>query len=223
MDWIEKSYNKSIVLKDHYKLHDIDVYIKDKFSKDLDFDYCLKKVANLVPIHLLSGVDIIYVGQFSFLNDRDINALYDNGAIYITNIQEDEQDIIDDIIHEISHSLEERFKDMIYGDGKLIKEFLGKRKKLYYLLKAENLNPPAGLQTEIAFKQEIDDYLYRVVGYQTMWNIINGLFLTPYSTTDIREYFALGFEHYAQGDYNSVKKMCPVLFTRLETIFDLEE
>ena len=222
MNWIDKSHKKSKILKDHYKLHDIDVYIKDKFSREIDFDFCLKRITQLIPSHLMSGIDIIYVGQFEFLKKRSLNALYDNGAIYITNVQEDEQDIIDGIIHEISHSLEEKYKDLIYSDGKLMKEFLGKRTRLYFLLKAENLNPPVEIQTNIAYEKSIDDYFYKTVGYQKMWNLINGLFLSPYSVTDIREYFALGFEHYAQGDSSTVKKTCPILYARLENLFDME-
>ena len=222
MNWIKESIKKSKTLKDHYKLHDIDVFIKDKFTTDLDFDFVLRQVASKIPSYLLSGIDIIYVGQFDFLNKREISALYDEGAIYITNVQEDEQDIIEDIIHEISHSLEERYSDFIYSDGKMMNEFLGKRKKLYFLLKAENQNPPIELQTKVQFDQNIDDYLYKQVGYKLLWTLVTGLFISPYSVTDLREYFAVGFEYYVQGDYTTVKQMCPTLFTRLEELFDLE-
>jgi len=222
MNWIKESIKKSKTLKDHYKLHDIDVFIKDKFTTNLDFDFCLKQVASKIPSYLLSGIDIIYVGQFDFLNKREISALYDKGAIYITNVQEDEQDIIEDIIHEISHSLEERYSDFIYSDGKMMREFLGKRKKLYFLLKSQGQNPPTELQTKIEFDQSIDDYLYKQVGYKLLWNLVTGLFISPYSVTDLREYFAVGFEYYVQGDYTTVKQMCPTLFTRLEELFDLE-
>ena len=222
MNWVKESIKKSKILKDHYKLHDIDVFIKDKFTTDLDFDFCLKQVASKIPSYLLSGIDIIYVGQFDFLNQREISALYDKGAIYITNVQEDEQDIIEDIIHEISHSLEERYSDFIYSDGKMMNEFLGKRKKLYFLLKAQEQNPPIELQTKIEFDKNIDDYLYKQVGYGLLWNLVIGLFISPYSVTDLREYFAVGFEYYVQGDYKTVKEMCPTLFSRLEELFDLE-
>ena len=222
MKWIKESIKKSKILKDHYKLHDIDVFIKDRFTNNLDFDFCLKQIAIKIPSYLLSGIDIIYVGQFDFLNKREISALYDEGAIYITNVQEDEQDIIEDIIHEISHSLEERYSDFIYSDGKMMNEFLGKRKKLYFLLKAQNQNPPIELQTTIKFDQDIDDYLYKEVGYKLLWNLIIGLFISPYSATDLREYFAVGFEYYVQGDHKTVKQMCPTLFARLEELFDLE-
>jgi hypothetical protein len=222
MNWIKESIKKSKTLKDHYKLHDIDVFIKDKFTNALDFDFCLKQVASKIPSYLMSGIDIIYVGQFDFLKKREISALYDEGAIYITNVQEDEQDIIEDIIHEISHSLEERYSDFIYSDGKMMNEFLGKRKKLYFLLKAQEQKPPVELQTTIEFNQDIDDYLYKEVGYQLLWNLVIGLFISPYSVTDLREYFAVGFEYYVQGDHTTVKQTCPILFTRLEELFDLE-
>jgi hypothetical protein len=222
MNWVKESIKKSKILKDHFKLHDIDVFIKDKFINDLDFDFCLKQVASKIPSYLLSGIDIIYVGQFDFLNQREISALYDKGAIYITNVQEDEQDIIEDIIHEISHSLEERYSDFIYSDGKMMNEFLGKRKKLYFLLKAQEQSPPIELQTKIEFDKNIDDYLYKQVGYGLLWNLVIGLFISPYSVTDLREYFAVGFEYYVQGDYKTVKEMCPTLFSRLEELFDLE-
>jgi len=222
MNWIKESIKKSKILKDHYKLHDIDVFIKDKFTTNLDFEFCLKQVAGKIPSYLLSGIDIIYVGQFDFLNKREISALYDKGAIYITNVQEDEQDIIEDIIHEISHSLEERYSDFIYSDGKMMREFLGKRKKLYFLLKNQNQNPPIELQTQIEFNQDMDDYLYKEVGYKLLWNLVIGLFISPYSVTDLREYFAVGFEYYVQGDHATVKQTCPTLFARLEELFDLE-
>ena len=104
MNWIKESYNKSKILKDHYKLHNIEVFIKDKLPEGVNFDLCLKAVAKLIPARLLSGVDIIYVGQFDFLKKRNLNAIYDAGAIYITNAQENDQDIINDIIQSFMHS-----------------------------------------------------------------------------------------------------------------------
>ena len=222
MNWIKESHRKSKILKDHYKLHDIDIFIKDKFINNLDFDFCLKQIAAKIPPNLLSGVDIIYVGQFDFLKKRELNALYEQGAIYITNEQDNEQDIINDIIHEVSHSLESKCKDIIYSDGQLMKEFLGKRKRLYYLLKAERLSPPEEIQTTIEYDINIDSYFYKKVGYLKLWNIIVGLFITPYSATDLREYFAVGFEQYIQVDQKTVKTICPILFNKLENIFDLE-
>ena len=116
MDWIKESIKKSKILKDHYKLHDIDVFIKDKFTNDLDFDFCLKQVANKIPSYLMSGIDIIYVGDFEMFKEREINALYQDGAIYVSNKQDNFDDMVDDIVHEISHSIEKKYFDIIYDD-----------------------------------------------------------------------------------------------------------
>jgi len=223
MNWIKKSHDRSKSLKDHYKLYDIDIFIKDKLPENIDLDFCLKYVSKFLPLHMLKGVDIIYFGQFEFLNKRDVNAVYKDGAIYVTNVQDDDYDIINDIIHEIAHSVEESYKDVIYGDGRLMREFLGKRTKLYYLLKAENLNPSEKLQTTPEFNKEIDDYLYNEVGYRKLWNIISGLFLGPYSVTSLREYFARGLEEYILGEKKDLKINCPVLYDKLETLYDMEQ
>jgi hypothetical protein len=41
--------------------------------------------------------------------------------------------------------------------------------------------------------------------------------------TDLREYFAVGFEYYVQGDYKTVKEISPTLFTKIEELFSLED
>ncbi len=222
MNWISESVKRSKALKDHYKLYDIDVYIKDKLPEHVNVDFVLKYVIKVIPSFMFSGIDIIYVGQFDFLKKRDVNAVYRDGAIYITNEQDDDRDMIDDILHEISHSVEDNFKDIIYADGRLMREFLGKRKKLYYLLKAEGLNPDESIQTKIAYDTKIDSYFYNEVGYPMLRSLINGLFLTPYSCTSLREYFALGFEEYYMADRNTVRTTCPFLYEKLEQLENLE-
>ena len=46
------------------------------------------------------------------------------------------------------------------------------------------------------FDQEMDDFLYKEIGYDNLNYLINGLFLNPYAVTSIREYFASGLEKY---------------------------
>ena len=45
--------------------------------------------------------------------------------------------MVDDIIHEIAHAVEEIAGSEIYGDDKIEIEFLGKRKRLESILKNE--------------------------------------------------------------------------------------
>ena len=106
MNWLEESVKKSKKLKDHYMLGDVNIYVKDQLPENVDIDFVIRYVAKRLPNHVLTNIDIIYVGHFQDLVDRDINALWQNGAIYITNEQDDEMDMIDDLIHEIAHSNE---------------------------------------------------------------------------------------------------------------------
>ncbi len=223
MNWISESVKRSKVLKDHYKLYDIDVYIKDRLPEHIDVDFVLKYISTLLPGYILKKIDIIYVGEFPEILDKNhFTALYKDGAIYISNKQHDEHDMIEDFIHEIAHSIEHLFDELVYADGKIIREFLGKRQKLYYFLKANNLNPPDTIQTNANFDHKIDDYFYNKVGYAKLASLVAGLFLSPYSCTSVREYFATGLQEYVQGDKKYLKKTCPSLFIKLENIFNLE-
>ena len=50
---------------------------------------------------------MIIVGWFDEFEESGLNAFYDGGTLYVSNIQDDFMDMYDDIVHEISHSLEE--------------------------------------------------------------------------------------------------------------------
>jgi hypothetical protein len=223
MSWIFESINKSKKMKDHYKLHDINIFIKDQLPEHINIDFVLKYISKRIPAHLLRGVDMIYIGQFKQLIDREINALYEDGAVYLTNHQDDDRDMIDDIIHEIAHSIEGLYGNIIYDDNTVSIEFLKKRKRLYYELKGYEYNPPLELQTELEFSRKIDDYLYEEIGYDTLWNFIGHLFPSPYAATSLREYFARGFEEYVMGNDKEMKKTCPSVHRKIKELYDLGE
>jgi len=224
MKWISNSINESKSLRNHYKLHSIDIIVKDSLPENIDIDFVIKYVTARIPDFLIDGVDIIYVGQFESLIQREVNALYEDGAIYITNDQDDEMDMIDDLVHELAHSNEDRFADIIYGDGKLEEEFLRKRTFLSRVLKhVGETPPPPQFLVSLNFDQDIDDYLYKEVGYTPLWNYVNGIFPSPYAATSIREYFARGFEEYFIGDRKSLTKNNIVLYSKLQDLVELEE
>ena len=223
MSWIFESVKKSKKMKDHYKLHDIDIFIKDSLPEDISADFVLKYISKRIPYYLLKGVDMIYIGQFKQLKDREVNALFEHGAIYITNEQDNDKDMIDDIIHEIAHSIEHLYGEVLYDDGAISREFLGKRKRLYSDLKNYGYEPPEEMQVKLIFSSEIDNYFYKDVGYEAMWNFVNGLFSSPYAATSLREYFARGFEEYVMENKRELKKICPVLFSKIEQLYELED
>ena len=93
-------------MKDVYNLNGINVIVKDHLPPEVDIDFSLNYISARVPFYLTQNIEMIYIGKFPEMEERDINAFYENDAIYVTNDQDDEMDMIEDIIHEISHAVE---------------------------------------------------------------------------------------------------------------------
>ena len=91
-----------------YNIFGISIFEKDKLPDLIDLGEISNKIEHLLPRYMFYGIDIIYVGQFEELNTRNVNAMYKEGALYLTNDQSNNEDMIDDIVPEISHSLEEK-------------------------------------------------------------------------------------------------------------------
>ena len=130
---------------------------------------------------------------------RDINAFYEDGAIYVTNQQDDEMDMIDDIIHELAHSVERNNQDLIYGSGALQREFKGKRRNLFTLIQ-DMYDVPEGFLFNIDYDIEIDEFLYKTIGYDILNQMVANIFVSGYAATSVSEYFARGFEEYFIGN-----------------------
>ncbi len=228
-DYINESSSRSKNnSKEYFLFNSIPVYINpDLFF--LDGSSNIKQVIDMVqksvPPYLASGIDVIYVGDFEEFEKKRFNAAYQDGAIYVINVQDNAKDMADDIVHEIAHSVEERHSSHIYGDGRLQREFLGKRERLYQILKANNENSQEykNLFYDLDYDAKFDDYLVNQVGYKKLGNYINGLFYSPYAVTSVREYFARGFEAYFLfKDHKYLANTSPVLYNRIETLANME-
>lgn len=204
-------------------LKGIDIYVKDQLPQEIDVDFVIQYVAKRLPDHVLTNIDIIYVGKFQDLIDRDVNALWQNGAIYITNDQDSEIDMIDDLIHEIAHSNEKQFQQIIYEDGKMEREFLVKRKSLARILVNLKYSPPPTFIHSSEYDKAIDDFLYEKITYQTLWQLIPGIYISPYAATSLREYWAKGFEEFYMGKKEDLRSVSPVLFSKLMQLHNLED
>ena len=168
MSWISESATSGAKLRKQYKMNDIEIFIKDPLPDIIDVDFVLKYVASMLPAHLMTEVDIIYIGEFENLKSRSVNAIFEDGAIFITNEQVSEMDLIDDIVHEVAHSIEKKYVDIIYGDKMIEKEFRAKRRKLYDILKEKGKNPPPEMLTNISYSPTLDNYFYSVVTYPVL-------------------------------------------------------
>lgn len=203
--------------------------IKDPLPEHISLNSVIRKTEkHLKPfLKVIDQLDGIYIGEFDFLLEREINAMFFEGSIYISNFQSNESDLVDDLVHEYGHFLESLFKREIYEDGLLEREFLNKRKKLMFLMEPSDY-PEEGLKKfmNVDFDPSFDKYLYQDIGYQKLSNLSVGLFPSAYSITSIREYFGIGFEKFFIEGYSNqrtkldLKEECPVLFRKLELLED---
>tara|TARA_R110000824_G_scaffold248837_10_gene437834 strand:- start:51 stop:737 length:687 start_codon:yes stop_codon:yes gene_type:complete len=196
----------------------LDVYIADQKAAGINVHEIFDVVTTLIPHYLLTEFDYISVGDIPEFEERQINALTKDGVIYITSDQDDSADAVDDIIHEIAHTLEGKYGYEIYADGRLEKEFLSKRESLYNLLIGHGIRGDESLFLDAEYSEEFDKFLYKDIGYPTLVNLSMGLFMTPYGITSIREYWAESFEKYFLNQAGQLKKFCPIAFIKLEEI-----
>ncbi len=214
--------------KKHFVWNDIEVFIKDPISTtDFSIQDVLSEVGKLIPKQLLSNLDSIYVGQFDFLKDREVQASYENSSIFVTNEQDDLEDMTDDLVHEIAHSVEEIRAEHIYSDGKLEREFIAKRKSLFSILSSEGHDMDLIKYLDVEYDYEFDQFLYQEVGYTALSIMTANLFYSPYAATSLREYFANGFEayyHLKEGAH--LQRLSPELFKKIygltEVSYDTE-
>ena len=220
--WIIESAKNARKLKDVYKVSGIDVYIKDRLPDNINPEFVFKYINTRIPFHLTTGIDIIYIGVFPEMIDREINAYYEDGAIYITNDQDEEMDMIDDLIHEIAHAVEKNQDELIYSSGMLQNEFIAKRKVLANRL-SDMYEVPKDFVIDIEYDRNIDNFLYKTIGYDILNQMVVNIFVSAYAATSVNEYFARGFEEYFIGDRSSLKKMCPVLYKTIDKLVSLED
>jgi hypothetical protein len=220
--WITESAKAGKKMKDMFNLSGVDVYIKDKLPDNIDPELVFNYISARIPFHLARNIDIVYIGQFPEMRERNINAYYEDGAIYVTNKQEEEMDMIDDIIHELAHSVERNNQEIVYGTGSLQREFKAKRRNLYGLIN-EMYSVPKGFLTDLDYNKEIDDFLYLTVGYETLNQLVANIFVSGYAATSVSEYFARGFEEYFIGNKTNLKQLSPVLYRIIDELVHLED
>ena len=196
-------------------LDNVHIFIKDQIIGDVNLNNVLKKVKNSIPLHLFGGLDAIYVGQFKELQQKEVNAAFMDGALYISNIQQDEESMLEDIVHEVAHSLEELSTFSRYRDDSIYDEVIAKRLKLESILKSNGYNTTKQNFTKLEYDVKFDKYLYEDVGYPALHTMTVNLFCSPYGATSIREYFANGFEFYFVKDRQLVRKISPQLYKKL--------
>ena len=164
---------------------------------------------------------MVVVGQFDEFAERAINAFYADGMICVTNEQEDVDDMVDDIVHEIAHAVEEAEGFYIYGDKKLKNEFTSKREALHDILWASGYKIPKSIFLDSEYNKELDMFLLQDVGYDKLALYSQGLFISAYSVTSLREYFATAFtDFFMKPDtHDIIKMLCPQTYKKINNLY----
>jgi len=221
--YIRETYTVIAERKETLFFDSINVFIKEPLPEEISLNSVLRQIEQIIPKHMVDNIEAVYVGQFKEFEKRSTNAFYLDGALYISNDQDDDADMVDDIVHEIAHAAEEKYGSEIYGDDKLQQEFLLKRKKLAEILKAYGYYDDAHDFMSVEYDQGLDDFLYNQIGYDKLQFFTLGLFPSNYSITSLREYFGIGFEKYFLGEKEDLASVSPTLYKKIKEIDFLEE
>tara|TARA_R110000824_G_scaffold22464_4_gene82186 strand:- start:5756 stop:6433 length:678 start_codon:yes stop_codon:yes gene_type:complete len=192
--------------------------IKDFATSDeVDYPSLINNIEEILPKHLLNNIEMVYMGDFPFLEDR--NAIYSDGAIYLTNEEPTNYDILENFVHEVAHAIED-ISALLASDEGVRGEFLAKRKRLKSILDYEGYEIPGQYYTNTQYSEDFDRFLSEVVGYPTLLMLTMGLFVSPYGATSLEEYFANSFENYYLNSRDEVKTISPRLYELITTLHD---
>ncbi len=219
--FIKASLRESNNSRREYSLYSrIYVYVQDFLPEGVEMSEVIQALEDQIPPHIMKEIDTIFVGTNAELESKEVTAMYDSGAIYVSNNQSSVDDMVDDIVHEIAHSLEEPYGYILYSDRVIEQEFLKKRFRAFEILRSYDLVPETARSAfmEVEYSEDFDALLYKGVGYDRLAQLLMGVFTTPYAATALREYFASGFEDYFMHDSAYLKKVSPKLFNKIDKL-----
>ena len=216
--YLKESVQRSGV---YYLMGEIPVWSEDPLPEHINLRAVLDKIEEMMPAAYFRYVDAVKIGTFPEMIDRELNAMYLDGVLYISNFQASEEDMYDDIIHEMAHAVEDHNRELIYGDQRLMVEFLGKRKRLYSILKSQGYDVTMEEFLKVNYDEDFDMFLYQDIGYEKLNSLVMGLFPGAYSVTSLGEYFAVGFERFYMKEGKGLSKTCPVLMKKIDLLDEL--
>ena len=220
-DIIKRSLLDQKALQKEYRLFGKLLYVQEPFVGDVNVQSVIDNIEQDIPSHLFDEIDTIIVGTFDFLEERELEAIYKDGAIYISSAIISDRDLLENILHEMAHSLEASMGHYIYADGSVHSEFLGKRKRLQDILDSKDMGHSYDF-SNTEYDLEFDSFLYKGIGYPALRALTDGLFYTPYAITSLREYWASGLEDYYLGNRDILKTISPKLFNKIEGVITYE-
>jgi hypothetical protein len=202
----------------HFKFGRIEVVEKDSLPSSVDLESIFHSLENLFPDHFFKGLEGVVIGHRPEFDERTVNAVYRDGIFYITNQQDSPKDLGDDVVHEFAHHVEMLFPEEIYGDESIKKEFLKKRAQLEFEIRSEGYWTEEYDFRNLKFNEKFDDFLYKRIGRQMLKMMTSSIYIRPYASVSLREYFATGFEAYFLGKKDLLKQLSPILYNKIENL-----
>jgi|TARA_R110000851_G_scaffold4633_11_gene18850 hypothetical protein len=207
----------------HFKFGGIEVSQTDQLPEDFNLQSILKTIEKNLPPLYFKGLKKIDIVQDPDFDKRGVNALYRDGVFIISPKQKNVNDLIDDIVHEFAHHVETLFPENIYSDQRLINEFLKKRQELKFELQSEGYWLDQYDFDNLKYDEQFDNFLYKRVGGNMLRMVTTGSFIRPYASVSLREYFATGFEAYYLGKQNTLEKISPMLYDKINELHHQNE
>ena len=131
-DYIKRTYNTD--RKEYYLFNQIPVFILNELPSNISVEEIINILEDYIPSFLFKGLDGVYVGDFQELNDRNVQALFKDDAIYLSSFRDgdeiSEELLAREVTHELAHSLEQKLSNEIYSDGRIENEYNAKKEWL---------------------------------------------------------------------------------------------
>jgi hypothetical protein len=217
MTKLKSSAEAKKMLGEHTLFGKVNVYTLQPLPDHIDLEYVLSTIEARLPSVFFHDIDSVFIGHFKEFEQRQVNAFYSDGALFITNDQSTDEDLLDDIVHETAHAVERMFPEYIY-DHSLQVEFVGKRKRLWNRLKQHGWNVDLDDFVQLGYQQELDELFYMEIGYPELSSHTVDLFNSPYGATSIQEYWANGFEGFFLRSPQRIKDLSPQIYNKITTL-----
>tara|TARA_B100000287_G_C20616658_1_gene774270 strand:- start:494 stop:1177 length:684 start_codon:yes stop_codon:yes gene_type:complete len=196
----------------------VEVKIVNPLPENVSLAKVLHMISGLLPRAYYSDITKIQVGDHPKFADKEFNAMYQDGILYVSPEQDNEEDMIDDIIHETAHHLEVIALEEIYSDEKIKSEFLKRRRELRYELASEGYNVNEYDFDNLKYDEAFDNFLHKRVGYKTIKYLMQYSFVRPYGATSLREYFACAFQEYYLGNRDRLYRYNPAVYNKIDEL-----
>lgn len=218
LDYVKKTSS----LKPMFDAHGVRFFIKTNLPDHISVDDLRKKIFKTLPPILFSGVKSVFVGDFEYLKARGATAISYEDSVFLTNDQDNIDDMIDDIAHELGHHVEKSFFHNIHRNPALQKEFIAKKTVAMKTLGQMGFDTTKSIPAKIEHDVELDKLLTSKIGLHNLEKEFANLVVTPYSLISLSEYFCEGLEFFLLNDAFYLQSVCPILYNVIETILNSE-